>query len=69
MIDMYFKNKRLNIRTTAYHFFVIVCLFVRSKTSGHSMLLGPEIKHLPLSYSSCVTPISNVEIKNIKSAG
>ena len=70
----------LNIRTTTYYFLVIVCLFVRSKPSAwtHITWYWHKRSHAKsnltqndskLSCNNSRAPISNVDVKNIKSAG
>ena len=39
MISSIFRNKLLNIWTTAYEFFVTVRLFVRSKAAGYAHVI------------------------------
>ena len=76
-----FRNKLLNVRTTVYDIFVIACLFVQSRASSStqvarfwhkgnqrkSKLTRSDAPTFTLFYS-CSAPISNIEVKNMKSA-
>ena len=80
MISSIFKNKLLNIWTTAYEFFVTVRLFVRSKAAGYAHVIWfwhkrSDRKNIPIGSDVLRVellqlqppPISKVMVKNMGS--